>query len=420
MPSQTGLPAINQRPQIVSRFEVPVSQTNIDPTQVSKEQKETGVQGPQTQVVQRTQESSKIRFPFENQVERFRGDIQGRSVRQSLNSTALSRLPRQVMPFNPLNEQGLRVGSLNPAESAALGLTPVGNSKSNESVDFPPIAGSGEILARIEENTQSQSSETNPNLNVGRGIEVEEEKSALEVSNLSGSEEGSETQLRADQSTQPGQTQESKEKEDKDAFADQDEKKPNGDPLTDTEKREVEDLEKRDQEVRQHEQAHVSAGGRHIRGGIQYDYTQGPNGKRYVVGGEVDIDLSPESTPQATITKMQQVRQAALAPAEPSAADRSVAAAASQREQQARAELSAEQRQANQERAEEMQSKEKTQDQTETQATQEAKSTQGVDSSESLAGAQVIPPTGGTTQRQLEGFDSYPLSSFDSYPLFRK
>jgi hypothetical protein len=58
----------------------------------------------------------------------------------------------------------------------------------------------------------------------------------------------------------------------------------------------------------------------------------------YAVGGEVKIDISPESTPEATIRKMQQVRKAALAPAQPSSTDRAVAAQATQIEAQARIE----------------------------------------------------------------------------------
>ena len=127
MPTQNGLPPLSQRPQMISRFEVPTTLNQVDATQLPKEEKENGVMGPQNQVVQRSQESSKIRFPFENQVERFRGDIQGRSVRNSMNSSALSALPRRVLPFNPLNEQGFRVGNLSSAESAALGLTPPGD-----------------------------------------------------------------------------------------------------------------------------------------------------------------------------------------------------------------------------------------------------------------------------------------------------
>ena len=53
------------------------------------------------------------------------------------------------------------------------------------------------------------------------------------------------------------------------------------------------------------------------------------------------IDTSPISgDPEATIDKAQQIRKAAMAPAQPSAQDQRVAAAATQMEAQARAELS--------------------------------------------------------------------------------
>ena len=58
------------------------------------------------------------------------------------------------------------------------------------------------------------------------------------------------------------------------------------------------------------------------------------------MGGEVRIDTSPvEGDPEATLLKAQQIRRAALAPATPSAQDRSVAAKASSLESQARQEL---------------------------------------------------------------------------------
>ena len=122
------------------------------------------------------------------------------------------------------------------------------------------------------------------------------------------------------------------------------EKSMSGEALSKEDVDKVQKLKARDREVRTHEQAHVSAGGQHIRGGITYEYQQGPDGRKYAVGGHVDIDLSEAETPQATITKMQQVKRAALAPAEPSGADRSVAAAASQKEQRARSELLKEQK----------------------------------------------------------------------------
>lgn len=114
-----------------------------------------------------------------------------------------------------------------------------------------------------------------------------------------------------------------------------------GEPLDDQQQREVDELENRDREVRQHEQAHKAVGGQYA-GAISYEYQQGPDGKRYAVGGEVSIDVSKENEPAATIAKMRQVRAAAMAPAEPSGQDRSVAAEASKIEAEARRELNSE------------------------------------------------------------------------------
>jgi hypothetical protein len=109
--------------------------------------------------------------------------------------------------------------------------------------------------------------------------------------------------------------------------------------LSEEEKNEVEELKRRDQEVRTHEHAHVAAGGQHVRGGISYEYQVGPDGRRYAVGGEVSIDTSPERTPEETIRKAQTVKKAALAPAQPSSQDRQAAAAAGQMEVKARQEM---------------------------------------------------------------------------------
>ncbi len=105
------------------------------------------------------------------------------------------------------------------------------------------------------------------------------------------------------------------------------------------EQQEIQELKARDQEVKTHEQAHAAVGGRYAAA-PSYSYQLGPDGKQYAVGGEVQIDVSPiPGDPQATVQKMQQVRAAALAPAEPSAADRRIAAEAMQRQIQAQAEL---------------------------------------------------------------------------------
>lgn len=103
--------------------------------------------------------------------------------------------------------------------------------------------------------------------------------------------------------------------------------------------KEVARLQATDQKVRAHEQAHVSAAGGYAKGGASFSYTRGPDGKLYAVSGEVAIDTSPvPGDPDATIRKAQVVRRAAMAPANPSAQDRSVAAAASQMAQEAQTE----------------------------------------------------------------------------------
>jgi hypothetical protein len=104
---------------------------------------------------------------------------------------------------------------------------------------------------------------------------------------------------------------------------------PSGQPGS-AQAREIANLKARDQQVRAHEAAHLAAAGGLARGGASYTYERGPDGVAYAVGGEVSIDTSPvPGNPAATLAKAQQVRAAALAPADPSSQDRSVAAAAS-------------------------------------------------------------------------------------------
>jgi hypothetical protein len=100
----------------------------------------------------------------------------------------------------------------------------------------------------------------------------------------------------------------------------------------------IQELKARDIEVRNHERAHAAVGGQHA-GAPNYEYQTGPDGKKYAVGGEVSIDVSKTNDPQSTIRKMQTVRAAALAPAEPSAQDRKVAAQASRYIAEAKVEM---------------------------------------------------------------------------------
>lgn len=111
--------------------------------------------------------------------------------------------------------------------------------------------------------------------------------------------------------------------------------------LTGAEQEMVADLRARDAEVRRHEQAHAAVGGQYA-GAPTYTYQAGPDGQRYAIGGAVSIDVSPvDGDPGATITKMEVVKAAALAPAEPSSADRQVAALADAQRAQAMADLAA-------------------------------------------------------------------------------
>ncbi len=105
----------------------------------------------------------------------------------------------------------------------------------------------------------------------------------------------------------------------------------------------VQELSARDQEVRTHEQQHQAVGGQYA-GSASFSFQTGPDGVQYAVGGEVSIDVSAVSgDPKATIDKMRTVQAAALAPAEPSSQDRSVAATASRIMLQAQSELVAQQ-----------------------------------------------------------------------------
>ena len=113
----------------------------------------------------------------------------------------------------------------------------------------------------------------------------------------------------------------------------------NTENLDQEELKQLQQLKRRDTEVRTHEQAHLSAAGQYASGAATFTYQKGPDGSSYAVGGEVGIDVAEENTPEATITKMRAIKRAALAPANPSAADKQIAAQASAKEALARQEL---------------------------------------------------------------------------------
>lgn len=111
------------------------------------------------------------------------------------------------------------------------------------------------------------------------------------------------------------------------------------DGLTEEQEQQVRELEKRDAEVRAHEQAHMAAAGALAQGGPKYTFETGPDGKRYATGGEVNIVMKSGRTPEETLRNAQQVQAAALAPGDPSPTDQRTAAAAARMAQEARQQL---------------------------------------------------------------------------------
>lgn len=104
-------------------------------------------------------------------------------------------------------------------------------------------------------------------------------------------------------------------------------------------------LRARDREVRAHEAAHVAAGGSLVRGGPSFTLQRGPDGRSYAIGGEVQLDTSAvPNDPEATLRKSDQVRAAALAPAQPSPQDLRVAANANQLAARARIDIAIQRR----------------------------------------------------------------------------
>jgi len=93
-----------------------------------------------------------------------------------------------------------------------------------------------------------------------------------------------------------------------------------------------------DRDVIAHEAAHMAGGGQYA-GPVSYSYATGPDGRRYITGGEVSISAPEGKTPEETILIMEQVKRAALAPGSPSPQDLRVAAAASAAQMRARAEM---------------------------------------------------------------------------------
>lgn len=190
----------------------------------------------------------------------------------------------------------------------------------NETAVFAPVEASEATSAgqnRTEQNTTEQRQQTTAAGNTGLQTSTADQNPV---------EETNSAQQPQDQADDENQTQNIAERR-------------NDNRIQQEQLETIRDLARRDREVRSHEQAHQTIGGQYA-GSMKLDYTTGPDGRRYAVSGEVPIDLSPiPGNPEATRAKAQQVRQAALAPSEPSNQDRAVAAQATLVALQAQVEL---------------------------------------------------------------------------------
>lgn len=105
------------------------------------------------------------------------------------------------------------------------------------------------------------------------------------------------------------------------------------------EQKSLADLSARDQQVRAHEQSVRALAGNRVVRTASYSYKVGPDGRLYVVDGEINFDTTAiPGDPEATLRKAQQLQRAALAPGD-AGQDRLAAAAAAALAAHARMEL---------------------------------------------------------------------------------
>lgn len=95
--------------------------------------------------------------------------------------------------------------------------------------------------------------------------------------------------------------------------------------------REIEELKTYEKMVIAHERTHMIVGGG-IAGAPSYTYTIGPDGKKYVSGGNVTMRIPQANSFENMIRNLKRVKAAATAPSNPSPQDMQTAAIASARE----------------------------------------------------------------------------------------
>jgi hypothetical protein len=108
------------------------------------------------------------------------------------------------------------------------------------------------------------------------------------------------------------------------------------------EKAEIQELEQTDHRIRTRGQAQATAAGN--PGKVSYRYQVGPDGRLYVVSGEVSFDTSAvPDDPEATLRKAEQIADAAFVPGDSPSADRRAAIMAAMLKAEARRQLARQQ-----------------------------------------------------------------------------
>ena len=102
------------------------------------------------------------------------------------------------------------------------------------------------------------------------------------------------------------------------------------------EQKAIDELKRRDKEVRVHEAAHGSDPRLVKIGAAQFDYTIGPDGKAYATGGKVTLSTGSARTPEEALSKAEALKKAAMAPGEPSSKDFQALSSAIDMESEAR------------------------------------------------------------------------------------
>lgn len=119
--------------------------------------------------------------------------------------------------------------------------------------------------------------------------------------------------------------------------------------LTPQEQQQLAELKQTDAQVKAHEHAHKSTAAGLTTSGPNYEYETGPDGKKYAVAGDVNVSYQKSSDPEVNLKNAQQLKAAALAPADPSSQDRKVAMQADREIAKARQEIMEEQNQTEEE-----------------------------------------------------------------------